>query len=304
MLKTLRAATSLCFFAFASIGASHAQIPELHFFYEKAPQPVEDFSWSNTPQNSHIDSPISAKIQHKKFHCKENRRDIGYLLYEPDLDYQQAPVIYVLGDSAVGNEYSGLKQAQTLVEAIELKLLPPMYVVSLNGGPKAYYDADKKAQGESAALSLISHLDQQLATVRQRHGRILLGSGEGARAATRWLFKHPELFARAIAVNPGMQWEYQNSQQSADSGLNKDNSWQLAFDYALSQSPLKVKLLLLADQQSPNWPSTTAYANFLEQLAIAHKLESYQRDAKISLEKRVTGKGVLWLAPEIAEIPR
>ncbi|WP_370980254.1 hypothetical protein [Agaribacterium sp. ZY112] len=295
---------SFCLIAAAK---TTAQIPDYQFQLSSPTPTNNKFSWTHSGQ-------VIEGFNHYNFYCPENKRRIGFYFHNANtelsttrqsssgqapsqINNRTRPVLYILGPGTQGSEASGLALAQKFLEQIKHYKLPAMHIVSVNGGPSNFYTKDI-GSGEKGLLSLVQHIDSQFKTIRQRSGRSLIGLNEGGQAASRLLFTHPELFARAISANASFAQEHQHSKLPVTNPLNKNNSWQLAFLYAKQQSPLRVELLQIGHPQHSTWPANEAYSSFLEQLGIQHRLAPLKLEAEPQNLEDISILSLEWLLQE------
>ena len=210
-------------------------------------------------------------VTHHTFRSKAMGIDVGYCIYLPpayDRDpAMRFPVVY-WHHGGLGNELSGMRDvAPVFSRAIAAGEVPPMIIVYDNGGPAGHYDAPgPQSLGETAFITeLIPEIDHTYRTIADRDHRSLEGMSLGGRAATRDLFKHPELFCSAVIIGGG----YAVEQKALDAGQSLENNvFLLAKHYAAHPVP-PVHLLLIVGTKDYNYEGHLAFMKFLGGLGIA-----------------------------------
>ena len=133
---------------------------------------------------------------------------IGYYIYIPDA-YQEQPdkrfrTVYYLHGGRPGNEAREAFIAHYVHEVFKNSSIDPAIYVFVNGGELSHYNSDElSSYGEDVFIKeLIPHIDHNYRTVAGRMGRGLEGFSQGGRAATRYMFKYPDLF-RTVSAGGG-----------------------------------------------------------------------------------------------------
>jgi endo-1,4-beta-xylanase len=160
--------------------------------------------WDNPPGE-----PIPG-VRHKTFHSAAMGVDVGYNVYLPpgyDADANRRyPVIYWLHGLG-GNETGGMFPADVVDRAVRERAVPPLILVSANGGARTRYhdSADGKIMADTLiAKELVAHVDKTYRTIASRRGRSIQGMSMGGNGALKFAFKYPELFGSVVAFAPAL----------------------------------------------------------------------------------------------------
>lgn len=261
---------------FANVPTPEVSVPE-----SASTKHLNEFSWYNeAPERLAIDS----RLKHQSFFSQRNQTDVGYYLYLPEDYYKSTesgrryPTIYMLHGGRPGAEYKGTGMFPFFQKGMADGFIPQCIYVIVNGGHLSHYD-HQGSYGEQAFLELINHIDRTYRTISDRAGRVVKGGSQGGRGAARYIFKHPDLFATAISVAAGHQWEnhisHNNGVESQYLTIDdpKNNTWDLARAYASRNEAPKVNLMIVIGAEDGNYESNETYHHFLEELEIPHTFE-------------------------------
>ena len=163
----------------------------------------KEFSWENELNNKYI---FPSQLKKGSFQSALMNTSIGYYIYIPDA-YQEQPdkrfrTVYYLHGGRPGNEAREAFIAHYVHEVFKNPSIDPAIYVFVNGGELSHYNSDElSSYGEDVFIKeLIPHIDHNYRTVAGRMGRGLEGFSQGGRAATRYMFKYPDLFLSLIHI--------------------------------------------------------------------------------------------------------
>jgi endo-1,4-beta-xylanase len=233
---------------------------------------------------------------------------IGYYIYIPDA-YQEKPekrfrTVYYLHGGRPGNEAREAFISHYVHEVFKNPSIDPAIYIFVNGGELSHYNSDElNSYGEDVFIKeLIPHIDKVYRTIATRQGRGLEGFSQGGRAATRYMFKYPDLFGTVSAGGGSYTIEklIKESQGFEDDprddketiyyvGMGND-AWSLAEQHKSSQNATP-KLMLWSGTEDMNYKSVEEYQSFLEKLKIEHKLlsiEGVDHNSSVFYEKAGT----------------
>ena len=233
---------------------------------------------------------------------------IGYYIYIPDA-YQEQPdkrfrTVYYLHGGRPGNEAREAFISHYVHEVFKNPSIDPAIYIFVNGGELSHYNSDElNSYGEDVFIKeLIPHIDKVYRTIAKRQGRGLEGFSQGGRAATRYMFKYPDLFGTVSAGGGSYTIEklIKESQGFEDDprddketiyyvGMGND-AWSLAEQHKSSQN-VTPKLMLWSGTEDMNYKSVEEYQSFLEKLKIEHKLlsiEGVDHNSSVFYEKAGT----------------
>ena len=141
------------------------------------------------------------------FQCAELTSPVEYAVLRPDGQEGQAlPLLYVLHGGGSSREY--LKRVAPMLERCWADgTLPPVVAVTPtapNQEPTGFRDTE--ARWEAALIgSFLEHLRATYGLSRDRKFTMSCGPSMGGRMSLLLAMKHPELFAAAAALAPGVQ---------------------------------------------------------------------------------------------------
>jgi len=175
--------------------------------------------WDNPPAG-----PLPAGVRHGTFRSEAMGVGVGYNVYLPP-DYatdanRRYPVVYWLHGLG-GNETSGVFPAD-VDAAVRAGAIPPLIVVSANGGARTRYhdSADGRIMADTLiAKELVAHVDKTYRTIASRAGRSVQGISMGGNGALKFAFKYPELFGSVVAFAPALvdgDWMATNDREFLD----------------------------------------------------------------------------------------
>ena len=248
----------------------------------------KEFSWENELNDKYI---YPSQLKKGSFQSTLMNTSIGYYIYIPDA-YQEQPdkrfrTVYYLHGGRPGNEAREAFISHYVHEVFKNPSIDPAIYIFVNGGELSHYNSDElNSYGEDVFIKeLIPHIDKVYRTIAKRQGRGLEGFSQGGRAATRHMFKYPDLFGTVSAGGGSYTIEklIKESQGFEDDprddketiyyvGMGND-AWSLAEQHKSSQN-VTPKLMLWSGTEDMNYKSVEEYQSFLEKLKIEHKLLS------------------------------
>ena len=265
----------------------------------------KEFSWENELNDKYI---YPSQLKKGSFQSTLMNTSIGYYIYIPDT-YQEKPekrfrTVYYLHGGRPGNEAREAFISHYVHEVFKNSSIDPAIYIFVNGGELSHYNSDElNSYGEDVFIKeLIPHIDKVYRTIAKRQGRGLEGFSQGGRAATRYMFKYPDLFGTVSAGGGSYTIEklIKESQGFEDDprddketiyyvGMGND-AWSLAEQHKSSQN-VTPKLMLWSGTEDMNYKSVEEYQSFLEKLKIEHKLlsiEGVDHNSSVFYEKAGT----------------
>mgnify|MGYP001180068456 FL=1 len=265
----------------------------------------KEFSWENELNDKYI---YPSQLKKGSFQSTLMNTSIGYYIYIPDA-YQEKPekrfrTVYYLHGGRPGNEAREAFISHYVHEVFKNTSIDPAIYIFVNGGELSHYNSDElNSYGEDVFIKeLIPHIDKVYRTIAKRQGRGLEGFSQGGRAATRYMFKYPDLFGTVSAGGGSYTIEklIKESQGFEDDprddketiyyvGMGND-AWSLAEQHKSSQN-VTPKLMLWSGTEDMNYKSVEEYQSFLEKLKIEHKLlsiEGVDHNSSVFYEKAGT----------------
>jgi len=265
----------------------------------------KEFSWENELNDKYI---YPSQLKKGSFQSTLMNTSIGYYIYIPDA-YQEKPekrfrTVYYLHGGRPGNEAREAFISHYVHEVFKNPSIDPAIYIFVNGGELSHYNSDElNSYGEDVFIKeLIPHIDKVYRTIAKRQGRGLEGFSQGGRAATRYMFKYPDLFGTVSAGGGSYTIEklIKESQGFEDDprddketiyyvGMGND-AWSLAEQHKSSQN-FTPKLMLWSGTEDMNYKSVEEYQSFLEKLKIEHKLlsiEGVDHNSSVFYEKAGT----------------
>ena len=265
----------------------------------------KEFSWENELNDKYI---YPSQLKKGSFQSTLINTSIGYYIYIPDA-YQEKPekrfrTVYYLHGGRPGNEAREAFISHYVHEVFKNPSIDPAIYIFVNGGELSHYNSDElNSYGEDVFIKeLIPHIDKVYRTIAKRQGRGLEGFSQGGRAATRYMFKYPDLFGTVSAGGGSYTIEklIKESQGFEDDprddketiyyvGMGND-AWSLAEQHKSSQNATP-KLMLWSGTEDMNYKSVEEYQSFLEKLKIEHKLlsiEGVDHNSSVFYEKAGT----------------
>jgi len=265
----------------------------------------KEFSWENELNDKYI---YPSQLKKGSFQSTLINTSIGYYIYIPDA-YQEKPekrfrTVYYLHGGRPGNEAREAFISHYVHEVFKNPSIDPAIYIFVNGGELSHYNSDElNSYGEDVFIKeLIPHIDKVYRTIATRQGRGLEGFSQGGRAATRYMFKYPDLFGTVSAGGGSYTIEklIKESQGFEDDprddketiyyvGMGND-AWSLAEQHKSSQNATP-KLMLWSGTEDMNYKSVEEYQSFLEKLKIEHKLlsiEGVDHNSSVFYEKAGT----------------
>ena len=250
----------------------------------------KEFSWENELNDKYI---YPSQLKKGSFQSTLMNTSIGYYIYIPDA-YQEKPekrfrTVYYLHGGRPGNEAREAFISHYVHEVFKNPSIDPAIYIFVNGGELSHYNSDElNSYGEDVFIKeLIPHIDKVYRTIAKRQGRGLEGFSQGGRAATRYMFKYPNLFETVSAGGGSYTIEklIKESQGFEDDprddketiyyvGMGND-AWSLAEQHKSSPN-VTPKLMLWSGTEDMNYKSVEEYQSFLENLKIEHKLLSIE----------------------------
>ena len=265
----------------------------------------KEFSWENELNDKYI---YPRQLKKGSFQSTLMNTSIGYYIYIPDA-YQEKPekrfrTVYYLHGGRPGNEAREAFISHYIHEVFKNPSIDPAIYIFVNGGELSHYNSDElNSYGEDVFIKeLIPHIDKVYRTIAKRQGRGLEGFSQGGRAATRYMFKYPDLFGTVSAGGGSYTIEklIKESQGFEDDprddketiyyvGMGND-AWSLAEQHKSSPN-VTPKLMLWSGTEDMNYKSVEEYQSFLEKLKIDHKLlsiEGVDHNSSVFYEKAGT----------------
>lgn len=265
----------------------------------------KEFSWENELNDKYI---YPSQLKKGSFQSTLMNTSIGYYIYIPDA-YQEKPekrfrTVYYLHGGRPGNEAREAFISHYVHKVFKNPSIDPAIYIFVNGGELSHYNSDElNSYGEDVFIKeLIPHIDKVYRTIAKRQGRGLEGFSQGGRAATRHMFKYPDLFGTVSAGGGSYTIEklIKESQGFEDDprddketiyyvGMGND-AWSLAVQHKSSQN-VTPKLMLWSGTEDMNYKSVEEYHSFLKKLKIEHKLlsiEGVDHNSSVFYEKAGT----------------
>ena len=228
-------------------------------------------------------------VQHKTFHSACMNCDVGYCIYTPpgyDNSDTRYPVMYWLHGRG-GDELLGLHAVvPRLHQAIISKQIPPMLMVTVNGGSNTMYcdSVDRTILPDTMIVKeLIPYIDSHYRTIPKREARVIEGYSMGGFGALKFAFKYPELFCSVVGGSPVLlQWERMSEPQHAEMAKRMFANDAKAFE---SEHPTtwlkknadkirgKVCIRIVVGDQERGKPYNDALCKLLDELKIPHQYE-------------------------------
>ncbi len=238
-------------------------------------------SWVNP-----LPDTVHERVSHHTYHSAVMDVDVGYGIYlppgyeDPSNQDRRYPVVYFL-HGGFGNEARMLDPADvdmaSLIDArIQSGDVGSMIYVFPNGGAPAHYDYGDSLAETTFVEELIPLIDTKYRTISSRAGRGIEGFSSGGRGAARDMFRHPELFCSAVPLAGGHQQEKRASENGGRlggpaAGIVLDpgyNSWDLAEEYAASDSNPRLEILVVVGADGMNYQANLEWMGHLESLEI------------------------------------
>ena len=250
----------------------------------------KEFSWENELNDKYI---YPRQLKKGSFQSTLMNTSIGYYIYIPDA-YQEKPekrfrTVYYLHGGRPGNEAREAFISHYVHEVFKNPSIDPAIYIFVNGGELSHYNSDElNSYGEDVFIKeLIPHIDKVYRTIAKRQGRGLEGFSQGGRAATRHMFKYPDLFGtvsagggsytieKLIKESKGFEDDPRDDKETIYYVGMGNDAWSLAEQHKSSQN-VTPKLMLWSGTEDMNYKSVEEYQSFLEKLKIEHKLLSIE----------------------------
>lgn len=239
---------------------------------------MDSFQWINeAPEQMH------PSLIHMTFYSKANRTDVGFYMklprgYDaPENRGKRYPVIYYLHGGRPGSEVKSKNGFNNMLPMLKSEDYPAAFMIGVNGGKLSHYQYHDY-KGISAFLELIAHIDKNYPTIANRSGRVIMGSSQGGRGTSRYIFSHPELFQTAIAFASGHQHEkriHENDGYESDFLTIPDagnNAFNNAALYAARKDAPPVNLMAVIGNKDDNYVGNLQWSIHLQELGIKHEL--------------------------------
>ena len=265
----------------------------------------KEFSWENELNDKYI---YPSQLKKGSFQSTLMNTSIGYYIYIPDA-YQEKPekrfrTVYYLHGGRPGNEAREAFISHYVHEVFKNPSIDPAIYIFVNGGELSHYNSDElNSYGEDVFIKeLIPHIDKVYRTIAKRQGRGLEGFSQGGRAATRYMFKYPDLFGtvsagggsytieKLIKERQGFEDDPRDDKETIYYVGMGNDAWSLAEQHKSSQN-VTPKLMLWSGTEDMNYKSVKEYQSFLEKLKIEHKLlsiEGVDHNSSVFYEKAGT----------------
>ena len=269
----------------------------------------KEFSWENQLNDRYV---FPEQLKKGAFESTLMDTTIGYYIYIPDAYHEQLDkrfrTVYYLHGGRPGNEAREAFISNYIHNIFQDATIDPAIYIFVNGGELSHYNSDElNSYGEDILINeLIPHIDSKYRTITDRHGRGLEGFSQGGRAATRFMFKYPNLFGTVSAGGGSYVIEKQIKDSEGyedDPRDDKKNiyfvgagndAWSLAEQHTYSQN-FTPKLMLWSGKNDMNYESIQEYHYFLLELGIEHKFhilkdvdhnsfKFYEKDGKSLVE--------------------
>ncbi len=247
---------------------------------------ARDFSWQNETNNLY---DLPDQLKRGSFVSPSISEHIGYYIYIPDSYYSEPQkyfrTVYYLHGGRPGNEARSVYISNYLHKIFQENPIEPALYIFVNGGALSHYNSEEKdSYGEDIFIKeLIPHIDSSYRTINKKSARGLEGFSQGGRAATRYMFKYPELFGtisagggsymveKLIQSNNGFEDDPRDDSQEIHYVGKGNDAWSLAEEYTKLNTYIP-KLLLWSGDLDPNLLSINEYKSYLESLNINHSL--------------------------------
>ena len=239
---------------------------------------MKDFKWINeAPEQIH------PSVIHMSFYSKANQTDVGFYMrlprgYDaPENKGKRYPVIYFLHGGRPGSEVKSRNGFRNMLPMLKSEDYPAAFMIGVNGGKLSHYQYHEY-KGISAFLELIEHMDKTYPTIANRSGRVVMGSSQGGRGTSRYIFSHPELFKTAIALASGHQHEkriHENDGYESDFLTIPDagnNAFNNASEYAARKNAPPINLMAVIGNKDDNYVGNLQWSIHLQELGIKHEL--------------------------------
>ena len=245
------------------------------------------FSWENQLDDKYV---FPKQLKKGVFESTLMDTAIGYYIYMPDAYHEEIDkrfrTVYYLHGGRPGNEAREAFLSNYIHNIFTDTTIDPAIYVFVNGGELSHYNSDElNSYGEDVFINeLIPHIDSEYRTISDRHGRGLEGFSQGGRAATRFMFKYPNLFGTVSAGGGSYIIEKQIKDSEGYEDDPRDNkidiyfvgagndAWSLAEKHTYSQN-VTPELMLWSGQDDMNYKSIQEYHYFLLELGIEHKFQ-------------------------------
>ena len=239
---------------------------------------MDSFQWINeAPEQMH------PSVIHMTFYSKANKADVGFYMrlprcYDaPENRDKRYPVIYFLHGGRPGSEVKSRNGFENMLPMLKSEDYPAAFMIGINGGKLSHYQY-QGYQGISAFLELIEHIDKTYPTIADRSGRAIMGSSQGGRGTSRYIFSHPELFQTAVALASGHQHEkriHENDGYESDYLTIPDagnNAFNNASLYAAQNNAPAINLMAVIGTKDDNYIGNLQWSIHLQELGIKHEL--------------------------------
>ena len=150
-------------------------------------------------------------------------------------------------------------------------------MIGVNGGKLSHYQYHEY-KGITAFMELIEHMDKTYPTIADRSGRVIMGSSQGGRGTSRYIFSHPELFGTAVAMASGHQHE---KRIDGNDGVESEfltipdcsnNAFNKARVYAARKDAPPINLMVVIGNKDDNYVGNLQWSIHLRELGIPHEL--------------------------------
>ena len=238
----------------------------------------ESFKWINeAPEQMH------PSLIHMTFHSEANETDVGFYMrlprgYDaPENKGKRYPVIYYLHGGRPGSEVKSKNGFNHMLQFLKSDDYPAAFMIGVNGGKLSHYEFHEY-KGVTAFMELIKHMDNTYPTIANRSGRAIMGSSQGGRGTSRYIFSHPELFGTAVALASGHQFEkiidendgVESKYLTIPDGEN--NTFNNARVYATRTNAPPVHLMVVIGNKDDNYAGNLQWSIHLKELGIIHEL--------------------------------
>ena len=242
------------------------------------------FSWVNQISDR-VNTP--EQLIHSTFMSPSMNEDVGYYIYIPNSYHEdlnkQFRTVYYLHGGRPGNEARSVIISNIIHDLLSNNEIDPALYIFVNGGELSHYNSkEKNSFGENVFIKeLIPHIDNKYRTLANRTGRGLEGFSQGGRAATRYMFKYPEIFSTVAAGGASYEIEkliqqnngYEDDPRGDDENVyfvgEGNDAWSLAKKFTETGATYP-NLLIWSGTEDPNYPSIEIYMNYLDKLDIKY----------------------------------
>ncbi len=240
--------------------------------------------------------PTTGQVRRAVYHSQAMAEDRHFNIYLPPtyglktMARRRYPVVFLLhGDPGGPDDWIKLGAMPLFDAGIAQGAIPEVIVVMPDGNGRVTFSTqwanrrDGRDRVEDALIELVTHIDTDYRTVRDRRYRVIAGLSSGGFGAANVAARHPDTFGTAMSFSGYFQ--AQGPVFGGDPAYVRANS---PYDLVADREPARgVRYVLVVGSADPvyRW-GTERFAHQLARLGVPHNLEL------------VSGShgGVMWLA--------